>query len=255
MHEMVENSFTEEFLEEQVINYRPMSALGLAAFLFLLIGCLAPFLPILLGFDFLAIALAILAIFNIRRKELSGRKLAVFTLVVSIFFTGMVPAMGLIGRRAIKAKAIEHANSWFETVKEGRFHDAHQLSMFYSERRASHVSYEDFYVKPERDWTIDLDDMQQVERMEGPGPYEALALFFQEEPCRSLKEDHEKFKYTCKGITDVRRMTAGTSRIDIAYDIEFPGKKIEAVVTMQRDLMSESGGQTHWQFQSIDLAE
>lgn len=250
---MTETSFSEELGDDQVVNYQPMSALALAGFAFLLIGCIAPFVPLLLTFDFLAVALAVLALFNIRRKDLSGKKLAVFTLVAAMFFVGLVPASGFVRRRAITAKAVEHADNWFKAVQEGRFYDAHQLTLFYSERRASHVAYEDHYVEPDAPWSIDQDNAQEMEEMNGPGPFEAYAMFYDEPPYSWLRDHHDKFKYTCRGVIARTRMTAGTTRFKIAYDIEFPDQTIEIIVTMQRDKMSESGGQTHWKWEDVDL--
>jgi hypothetical protein len=259
---MTETSFTEEFLDEQMVNYRPMSALALTAFVFLLIGCIAPILPILLTFDFLAIALAVLALFNIRRKDLSGNKLAVFTLVGAIFFVGLVPVTGFVRRKAIMATAVEHADNWLTAIQEGRFQDAHQLSLFYYERRASHVSYEDYYVEPDEAWSIDelLESLSKLDNKhegleDGPSPFEAFVMFYATPPYSSLRADHDKFKFTCKGVIGKTRKTAGTKQFQIAYDVEFPDQTIEIIVTMQRDLMGESGEQTHWKLDGAHVEE
>jgi hypothetical protein len=213
-------------------------------------------------FDLLAIALAVLALFNIRRKDLSGNKLAVFTLVGAIFFVGLVPASGFVRRNAMMATAVEHADNWLTAIQEGRFHDAHQLSLFYYERRASHVSYEDHYVEPEEDWSVDelLESLSNLDNEhhdleEGPSPFEAFALFYAAPPHSLLRAEHDKFKFTCKGVIGKTRKTGGTKQYQIAYDVEFPDQTIELIVTMQRDLMGDSGEQTHWKMETAYVEE
>jgi len=252
---MVETSFSEAFIEEQSGTFKPLSAMALVAFVCLLLGCIAPFVPVLLWFDFVAVALGVFAISTIRKKELSGEKLAIFTIVVGVFIIGMVPSMAVARRRALTADAVARGNTWFETIREKRFHDAHQLTLFYTERRAPNVPYDEHYTKPDEAWKIDLDSAEAIERMEGPGPYDALEMFYKTAPYQLLKADYATFTFKCRDVTRVRPMTAGTTRISIVYDVEFSTGPEVLVVTMQRDLMSETGGQTHWQMQEIKVSD
>lgn len=248
---MVEASFTEEYVEEQFVEYKPLSGAALVGFLFLLVGSAAPFLSVLLWFDLLAVSLAIIALFAIRKRDLTGKTLAIFTLFAGMFFIGLVPAMAVVRRQHLHAQAIEKAEQWFDLFRQEKFYDAHQLTEFYSERRPPAESYEEYYEPPDVSWVLDPDNAAQLEEMKGPGPYEAYVQLFSQEPYSWLKSAGKNLKVRCLGITQVRRMQAGTTRIKIEFEMERNGGSKFLVVTMQRDVMAESGGQTHWQVQNV----
>ncbi len=137
--------------EPQAEDYRPLSGLAVVA---ALLGVLSPIgiaAPFLLFVPVAGAATAVAALARIRNSggELSGRRLALAGLTLSLFFGAWSVTQDL-GRRWILARqAREFCDGWLGLMQGGKVFEAHQWVREPSERFGSTADYKIVYEQTE----------------------------------------------------------------------------------------------------------
>jgi hypothetical protein len=141
-----ETRFTSE-QEPQAEKYRPLSGLAVTAFL---LGLLSP--AAILGMYALVIpilgaGLAAAAVWRIHagREDLSGRRLALVGLALSLFFAAW-PIAESVGRQWLVAReAKQFCDGWLQLLKDGKVHEAHQWTLAPGERVPESLPLDTYY--------------------------------------------------------------------------------------------------------------
>ncbi|MBW3598855.1 MAG: hypothetical protein KY475_16470 [Planctomycetes bacterium] len=138
--------FTSE-QEPQVEEYRRLSGLAVTALILALLSPAAVLGQYAIAIPPLAAAFAVAALWRIHASggDLSGRRLAAVSLVISLFF-GAWAITDAFGQRWLMAhQAKQFCDGWLELVQEGKHYEAHQWTMDPHERLPPAISLEDYY--------------------------------------------------------------------------------------------------------------
>jgi hypothetical protein len=242
---MVESNFSEEYLEEQIDDYKPLSKLSIAAFLLIIPGLVAPLVPALLLLVVLAVACAGLALAGMLKQPQVGKSLAILALLVGCFILSLVPAMSLKRRWMLEDVALQHADVWMEAMTDGRYYEAHQLATFFTERRPPNVSYETHY----RPVVVEIQD-----EMSGNNPISKFEEYFSsEEPIIWMREHRAGLKVTARGKVQSQIVDSSTSRYSVTFDVNLEGAKPIALI-MQRTV-EELDGEPHWHVHDVFFSD
>jgi len=119
------------FEESEVIEYQAVSGLAVGSFLAGLLSPGAVLWPLLWIAPPLGILLGVLALKRIadQPSELTGKRLALVGLALSVFFAAMVPTERLVYRQALARQAREFATIWFDCLRNDEPIKAYQLSL------------------------------------------------------------------------------------------------------------------------------
>ena len=111
-------------------DYRPFSALAIVAFLISLVSVVSPFVPACLIFAVIALMLASIAIYRIRRDPtaVSGQGIAVAAICISLFFGGMTLSYMLSIQNYHERIAVENGKNWISIIQEGDPFKAFQMT-------------------------------------------------------------------------------------------------------------------------------
>jgi hypothetical protein len=119
-----------EAVPEELPEYRPVSKLAVAALGAGIASCLVLFTPLAAMLPLVAIALAVVALAEIRKSEggLAGRWPALGGLALAIGFVSQTLATTLVDGMVAKQRATATAVSWITAIREGRLDDALSVS-------------------------------------------------------------------------------------------------------------------------------
>jgi hypothetical protein len=135
--------------------YRNVSRPAIGALLLGLVSPVGLAHPLLWVVPLAGIALAVTAIISIARHnaELTGRQMAIWGLALSLFFGSW--AMGQVALRGwiLQSQTRALADHWLTLWKEGKFEQAHQLTMPSTERQPAGTDLRAFYPTSEHSMT------------------------------------------------------------------------------------------------------
>lgn len=159
-------------LPEDLVEYRPVSHLAIAAFVTAVLSISAIFSPLLLFVPVIAIVLALAALSSIKRdrRPVAGKTLAFVALAGGIFFGSWAVTRSATRSQLISGQAQNYARQWLEMVRRGELEKAHQLSLrqpqritraitperFYQENEQSRKELESFFSAPPLDEIVNL---------------------------------------------------------------------------------------------------
>ncbi len=119
----------------------------------LILGCLsflAMFSTTFWIFPIVTIALGAGSLISLARNPTKiGRKAALIGLMFAVFFGTCAVSRYFSRQQWLCRHACQNAEIWFQTVKENRLRDAHQLHLHASQRAAEGVSMDDYYQNEE----------------------------------------------------------------------------------------------------------
>lgn len=124
-------SSTSGFGDSEVVDYQAVSGLAVIGLLVGLASALALIWPWLWIAALVGIVLNFVALVRIAMlaPSLTGGRLAIAGLLVSVFFTAMVPTNWLTYRWAIRRQARQVASLWFDALQNDQPVKAYQLSL------------------------------------------------------------------------------------------------------------------------------
>jgi hypothetical protein len=125
------SAFHAEQPDLDVVGYRPVSKLAVAALLFGLAAASALAHPLLWCVPLLGVVLAIAALVRLKRAEVPmiGRKAAIVGLVLSILFGAIAPVHSATVNYWLLARAQRLADEWFARIQTGRVQEAYDLML------------------------------------------------------------------------------------------------------------------------------
>jgi hypothetical protein len=134
-------------IDSDLPDYLPVSLWSVAA---LLIGVVSPVslvAPTLVTVPLLAAAVSLVALWRLKNAAVPmlGRRAAVIGLALAILFGAAGPARHLARQLVLEARAKSITDAWFEHLREGRLHEAHQLMLSASLRMPLDESLEQLY--------------------------------------------------------------------------------------------------------------
>ncbi|MFP6678374.1 MAG: DUF4190 domain-containing protein [Pirellulaceae bacterium] len=242
---MAEQLFAEDSSVDQFREYKPLCKTAVAAFGCALIGCLAAITPMLIAFEFVAIVLAFVALGVIKQQARAGKTLAVLALLSSGLVIGFIPSREIKRRHDYAVTACEHATSWVKLIQEGRFQEAHQLTYYFTERRAPGVAWAEHY----RESTID-ESMTDEGLPPDMDAHDAFTDYFSHSPGSWLRSEHKKLKFSLIGITSIVRKP-DCILLTVDFDVQRPNGATKLLqIEMQRttDVVSH---QNHWRVNAV----
>jgi hypothetical protein len=94
------------------------------------------------------IVLAIVALWSIAQSNdaVAGRWAAVIGLVLSLTFITWAPCRYFVRHELLYRQAREHGEYWLGLVREGRLHEAHQLTLSKDERQPASANLNEIYL-------------------------------------------------------------------------------------------------------------
>ncbi len=117
--------------DAQVAEYRPLAGQAVAALLFAIVAPLAFFDPLAWTLPVLSITFGIWALRRIRKQDgaLSGRGLALISLIVSLLLAFAAPTDWLVYRWKMRGEAREFSTQWFRCIAQEEPQTAFQLTL------------------------------------------------------------------------------------------------------------------------------
>jgi hypothetical protein len=133
--------------EKPLAAYRGVSVTAVIALTLGVASVLALVHPLLWAVPPIAIVVAVVAIRTIDAPDsnLTGRNLALTGLAIALVFGLWAPTRILTRQAKLFSQARSFADEWFELVRTGKLHEAHQLSLSPIERQKPGTSIEAAY--------------------------------------------------------------------------------------------------------------
>ncbi len=198
---------------EEVAGYRQISRFAIFSLLFGLLSATSLIHPLLWVVPVIATVLAIAALRGMAANpELAGRPLALLGLILALLL-GSWGATWILGRQAIlNRQARQYAEQWFDLVRQGDYHRAHQLSLSYYERLPAGESLEEFYAERE----IDFNQPEEV--MEAG--HLQLQSFLESEPIKTMVGAGD-FRVTFASNGVILRESSLSTLIEQVFSVHF----------------------------------
>ncbi|HEY6564498.1 MAG TPA: hypothetical protein VIY86_08380, partial [Pirellulaceae bacterium] len=114
---------------QEVLHYQALSGMAVVAFLLGIGSFLALFHFALWSVPVLGIAASLAALRGTTVEGVTGRKLAVLGLILSLFFGAVTVSRHLVGEALLVRQARAAADAWLELVRVGRLREAYQWSI------------------------------------------------------------------------------------------------------------------------------
>ncbi len=188
-----------------VDNYRQFSGLALLTFLACLLGAgLAILNKNLVWTAFLAAFFALVAIGILyrNRKELIGFRLCSIGLFIALFAGSATLSYWQYRYDHLAQTAVEFGEEWLDLVKQGRMHEAYQLTL-----------------RPDWQRSPGTDLARVYGSLENPG--RVMHTYLRQEPEKSIREDGEAAKITLREIRYSRPRLA-SEQFELEYEYERP---------------------------------
>lgn len=142
------STFTAE--HEDLLEYRELSRLAVVGLVLGLFSILALFTSILWVVPVVAIAINLVAWYQISRSEtLTGKSLAVVGLALAALFFGGSVTQTTLQKRWLVRDSRQMAQGWLELILEKKFLQAHQLTVHPDGRQPPTASLAAYYTKDE----------------------------------------------------------------------------------------------------------
>lgn len=231
--------FTAE--NEDLLEYRELSRLAIAGLVLGLFSIGAIFTPVLWIVPVVAIALNLVAYYQIVRSEvLTGRLLSLIGLSLAGLWLGLAVTQSVTQNRLLMSSSREMAQGWLEVLLDKQIMPAHQLTLHPDSRQAPSASLETHYASDEMNQEeLDLFRNQEavaaIRNWEG-GPLEAKFV-------RDLSSSaYEGVDYTRHAFQIVEKET-GQPVIEVEVGMKrYPGRE-------------ESPSQYGWSANGIELTK
>ncbi|MCP4952417.1 MAG: hypothetical protein GY922_11300 [Proteobacteria bacterium] len=215
---MENNSSTFTDVDLTLEDYRPFSMLALMSLLASLFsGFVALVNPNMLAGS---VASAILASFALillhsKKQKISGYRLAVFALFISLFAGSASVAYQQFFLRHKTNTARVLANEWLELAKQGRMHELYQMTLDNNDRAEAGTNL-----------------VEEYGTLTSPGP--ELQLYLKQEPELSLRADGDQARLTHIG-TSHEEIEIYKQRFIVRYKYERPNGETRLFsITMTR---------------------
>jgi len=195
--------------ESEVIEYQAVSTLAVVGLVVGFISAGATIWPLFWIVPPLGILLNLVAMARIAADPaaLTGRKLALVGLVLSVFFAALVPTDRLASRRLLRREAQQFAAQWFDALRGDRPVEAFQLSV------------DPRYRRP-------LEHLRQQIRRAGSEDREGLEEYLDQEDVRCLLALGEKAQVKHYATENVSKSKEGEIVVDVyAVTFEDNGEK------------------------------
>ena len=196
---------TGDVAEAASANYRPMSILAIAAFVFSLFGFLGTFDPVLEFVPVASLVLAVLAYLDFLKEEPpAGKNFARAALVVAATFSVAGPAKTFVRGELLARQARQFADRFFDALHSGRNDVAYQLMQEVDRR--THVT--------------DVDELIAY-YAENPEQQSVMVTMHQQEPYANLLAAGEQGE--TRFLHVLARMESGnTQLLSLEYEFTFP---------------------------------
>jgi hypothetical protein len=166
--------------EKPLAGYRGVSLTAVIALVLGIASILALVHPLLWVVPPVAVVVALIAIRAIDAPDsnLTGRNLALVGLAIALVFGLWAPSRAITRQAKLFGQARVFADEWFELVRAGKLHEAHQLTLAPIERQKPGVSLEAAYgasaelEKMNKDFWKDTPLMREISSLKDQARYE-----------------------------------------------------------------------------------
>lgn len=136
-------------VELDLPTYRPISGLAVLAMILALAGLSAFFSGMFIFVPVMAFVVGLIALNRIDRApgRVAGRRAALGAMFLSLFCFASLASQSIYHRMAMTDEAFEFTDNWFEFLKRGEVHYAHQLMMEPASRQPLNDDLWEFYRK------------------------------------------------------------------------------------------------------------
>jgi hypothetical protein len=166
--------------EKPLAGYRGVSVTAVLALILGVASILALVHPLLWVVPPVAVVVALIAIRAIDAPDsnLTGRSLALVGLAIALVFGLWAPSRAITRQAKLFSQARVYADEWFELVRAGKLHEAHQLTLAPIERQKPGASLEAAYSasanleKMNKDFWNDTPLMRDISSLKDQARYE-----------------------------------------------------------------------------------
>ena len=221
---------------DEVGEYHAINGLAIAGFLLGMAAPVALLDPLMCVVPWAGVLVNSMALRRIagRWPELAGRNVALAGLMLSIVFAVAAPIDTFIHQRMMRAEARQFAELWFDAIREGQPHKAHQLTVDPRLRRPLNDRLVEAY-REEARWRAELKTSSlhpPTRALLALGP-KAQVRFYE-----TADQDRNEFGDW------VRLIYAAT------YDDREDRKTFFVAVVVQRTVLGD--GRANWRFIAVD---
>jgi len=230
---------------EEVVGYRRMSSLAVIALIVAVVSAVSLIHPLLWVVPAAAFVLALSALRQIGRSpELAGRNVALSALILALVLGSWSVSWVLTRQAMITRQAREHAERWFDLVREGKLREAHQLTKPAFERAPDGESLSEFYARETVKTPPSLADDPEMMVL---SPQQELDQFFAEPPLANLVALGSDFDFEFQQNESLTRVDAQLTLLQQRFKVRFQqdGKprEVELEIQLQRNV---NNGRAQW---------
>jgi hypothetical protein len=223
--------------EAPLTGYRKVSLAAVLALIAGLVSTLALAHPFLWIVPPIAVVLAIVALRTIAAEDadVTGKNLAVIGLMFALVFGLWAPARVLTRQWHLYSQAHFFADEWFDLLRAGKLHEAHQLTLPPIERQLPGANLAKVYR-----------DSVEVGR--------GYKNFFEAKPAKLLAQWASQAEYRYAGGDFVGPVDARVEQIALLYRVrqEADGRAREANLRIVLDRQKGENGRFFWRVRGVE---
>ena len=229
--------------------YRPVNRVAIASLITALASAAALLNPLLWSLPAVAVVMALIALFQIRKSngEQRGAALAKVGFGLAVFFASWSLSWYLTDYYVLTKQARVYGDEWINLLREGKIYEAHQLALPGSQRAKSGTSINELYDSVLHEHH---DDHEKADNQPKPPAREEEAMrrelpmayreFIGGEPMRQLVAIGKSWQFTFVRVVSVSRGDLHNSFVNLEYEIGYTENerpaKLHIVLRMQRTL-------------------
>lgn len=236
-------------------DYRPISPLVMVACIAGLMSLLAIVHPLLWIVPVVAVILSVCAIrqLSTAQSRYGGRPGAVVALCLAALIGTYAPARSISRERALYMRAQTQAKRWISIFQQGRYLEAHQLTMEPSQRFQGPGPLADHYLPPDRAARSDASSMDDTmmdpdHMLMNPSATAKLASFLQEPVLAKLVAYGEQ-----SSVAHVRNVSVGATYDNVVVTQRFRVSGVQdgqpgSIEFLVKSIRWEALEHANWQF-------
>lgn len=244
---------------EQLGDYRPLNRLALVSLILGLLSSLALIHPVFFLVPVLAFLCSILALRQMPAgdQRQSGRALAILGICFSLLFVSWGVGREISRQRYMFRHARHFAEEWLELFRQGKYYEAHQLSMMESRRLEPGESLEKHYAPPPTPDMAEIDRkrkesdpsspemMSDMMKMMEPSAADEFKAFADRDMIKRLQQLGPKVTFVFRSNVAILKTGPASERVDQLFEarseVDGQPKSILFKVQLERNFQTGLG--------------
>ena len=244
---------------EQLGDYRPINRLALVSLVLGILSASALIHPVFYLVPVLAFVASLLALRDlpVGDQRQSGRTLAILGICFSLLFVTWAVGRQISRQRYMFGHARQYAEEWLELFREGRYYEAHQLSMMEGRRLELGDALEKHYAPPPAPNFEEIDkkrkeadpsspeQMQEMMKMMEPTLSDEFKAFSERDMIKRLQKLGSKATFVFRSNVGILKTGPYSERVDLLFeangDVEGRPQSFLFKVQCERDIQTGLG--------------